>query len=230
MAPPQGLAICTYTADLAEQSGDTEEVKRVKDTLEELEQRASELDRRRTQSITAISWINQRNRDKMKETFLGGQYVTQEEADDDPFTRKRNTMKMVAAVKEKAGTNVMTAENAVEEAGGSAMVTETSTVTVAYAPNSAPIAAAPPGSRGLPHLPMSTMVVPPPSSALADDLFSAHDFDVDIDLIVPGAAASSAGNSKGDSDSLNDNVGAAGESSGHRALSLSDWKKKRGLL
>ena len=66
-----------------------EEVKRLRNDLDKLEQRAVELDRLRTQSITGISWINQRNRDKMKETFLGGRYEDEVDADDDPFTRQK---------------------------------------------------------------------------------------------------------------------------------------------
>lgn len=81
--------------EIAEQTGNVSEVERLRRTLDEIEQRASELDRRRTQSITGISWINQRNRDKMKETFLGGGYHGESYNADDPFTRKNTRMKVL---------------------------------------------------------------------------------------------------------------------------------------
>ncbi|KAF3845282.1 hypothetical protein F7725_008445 [Dissostichus mawsoni] len=47
---------------MAEEVGDNDKVKSIQDTLNELEERAEMLDRQRTKSISAISYINQRNR------------------------------------------------------------------------------------------------------------------------------------------------------------------------
>jgi RNA polymerase-associated protein RTF1 len=83
-----------YFQEIAEQTGNVTEVDRLRRIIDDLEQRASELDRRRTQNITGISWINQRNRDKMKETFLGGGYHGDSYNADDPFTRKNTRTKV----------------------------------------------------------------------------------------------------------------------------------------
>lgn len=98
---------------------------------------------------------------------------------------------MVAGVKDKAGTSMATVEKTEETVvAPSAAATKDSSTSapVAYAPTSAPVvvAAATVTKTVQQQLPRANLVVPMPPSALADDLFSAHDFDVDIDLNVPG--------------------------------------------
>lgn len=51
-------------------------------------------ERRRSQSIRGISWINQRNRQAIKEAILSGQVHIETSSQDDPFTRKNARMKV----------------------------------------------------------------------------------------------------------------------------------------
>lgn len=48
---------------MAEDLGDQDKAKQIQDQLNELEERAEALDRQRTKNISAISYINQRNRE-----------------------------------------------------------------------------------------------------------------------------------------------------------------------
>lgn len=49
---------------IAEQEGNIDEAEKLKEQLDALEERAEELDRIRTGNISAISYINQRNRQR----------------------------------------------------------------------------------------------------------------------------------------------------------------------
>uniref|UniRef100_A0A1I7XMJ7 DDE_Tnp_1_7 domain-containing protein n=1 Tax=Heterorhabditis bacteriophora TaxID=37862 RepID=A0A1I7XMJ7_HETBA len=52
-------------------------------------------DKKRSADISAITWINQRNRNKMKEQFLGDNVQIDMGHQDDPFTRKKDRMKVL---------------------------------------------------------------------------------------------------------------------------------------
>uniref|UniRef100_A0A915E9E7 Plus3 domain-containing protein n=1 Tax=Ditylenchus dipsaci TaxID=166011 RepID=A0A915E9E7_9BILA len=83
--------------EFAEQSGNVQLVQELQQKLDELETRADTLDRQRSQKLSVVTWINQRNRDHMKQSFLGGGvFHTDESGQDDPFTRKSGKMKVVS--------------------------------------------------------------------------------------------------------------------------------------
>ncbi|KAK6043834.1 hypothetical protein COOONC_18662, partial [Cooperia oncophora] len=79
--------------EIAEQTGDHEAVRRLQQELEELDSRAERAEKKRCADISAINWINQRNRNKMKEHFLGDRVEIDMGQQDDPFTRKKGLMK-----------------------------------------------------------------------------------------------------------------------------------------
>uniref|UniRef100_A0A0K0CTX8 BRCA1-associated protein n=1 Tax=Angiostrongylus cantonensis TaxID=6313 RepID=A0A0K0CTX8_ANGCA len=74
MASHYGLCACHM--EIAEQTGDHEAVRRLQQELEELDSRADRADKKRCADISAINWINQRNRNKMKEQFLSDKVVS----------------------------------------------------------------------------------------------------------------------------------------------------------
>ncbi|KAL1484380.1 hypothetical protein MTO96_011356 [Rhipicephalus appendiculatus] len=78
--------------EMAEQKGDNEEAQRLSGELEQLEERARELDKQRTSTISAISYINERNRMKniveIERAILEEAKLNKEKADD-PFTRRK---------------------------------------------------------------------------------------------------------------------------------------------
>lgn len=51
-------------------------------------------ERRRTQSTRGISWINQRNRQAMKDAVFSGQLHIEASSEYDPFTRKNARTKV----------------------------------------------------------------------------------------------------------------------------------------
>lgn len=54
-------------------------------------------DRQRSQKLSVVTWINQRNRDYMKQSFLGKNVANYDsKVEDDPFTRKSGKMRMVS--------------------------------------------------------------------------------------------------------------------------------------
>ncbi|KAG7229180.1 hypothetical protein INR49_013123 [Caranx melampygus] len=84
---------------MAEESGDGERVKVIQDELNELEERAEALDRQRTKNISAISYINQRNRswnivESEKALVAEGQNSKNQQMD--PFTRRQCKPTMVS--------------------------------------------------------------------------------------------------------------------------------------
>ncbi|KAJ1346929.1 hypothetical protein KIN20_001859 [Parelaphostrongylus tenuis] len=85
--------------EIAEQTGDHEAVRRLQQELEELDSRADRADKKRCADISAINWINQRNRNKMKEQFLSDKVEIDLGHQDDPFTRKKERMKVVSGTK-----------------------------------------------------------------------------------------------------------------------------------
>ncbi|KJH49958.1 hypothetical protein DICVIV_03905 [Dictyocaulus viviparus] len=85
--------------EIAEQTGDHEAVRRLQHELDELDSRADRADKKRCADISAINWINQRNRNKMKEQFLSDKVEIDMGHQDDPFTRKKERMKVVSGTK-----------------------------------------------------------------------------------------------------------------------------------
>ncbi|XP_033214512.1 RNA polymerase-associated protein Rtf1-like [Belonocnema kinseyi] len=85
--------------EVANGRGDNEESNRLTQELSELEERASELDKMRTATISSISYINDRNR---KRNVEGAEKAIKEEIRaskgkevDDPFTRRSTRPRMV---------------------------------------------------------------------------------------------------------------------------------------
>ncbi|CAK9293506.1 unnamed protein product [Gordionus sp. m RMFG-2023] len=88
-------SILLKTKEEAESLGDDEKVFEIKQQLEELEIKATELDRLRNSSLSAVSYINQRNR---KQNIIQSEKANMEDYinkstsalnEDDPFTRRK---------------------------------------------------------------------------------------------------------------------------------------------
>uniref|UniRef100_A0A224Z892 RNA polymerase-associated protein RTF1 n=1 Tax=Rhipicephalus zambeziensis TaxID=60191 RepID=A0A224Z892_9ACAR len=182
--------------EMAEQKGDNEEAQRLSGELEQLEERARELDKQRTSTISAISYINERNRMKniveIERAILEEAKLNKEKADD-PFTRRKCAPSLVT----KKG------------------------------PAEAKAAAPAPVKK--PEQPVVSPAAVEPTRKQQDqqphrneeDMFSAHDFDIKIDLDISVSTAPSA---------------VARPSTGARAavpkrsLNLEEYKKLRGLI
>ncbi|KAK5982050.1 RNA polymerase-associated protein RTF1 [Trichostrongylus colubriformis] len=189
--------------EIAEQTGDHEAVRRLQNELEELDSRAERAEKKRCADISAINWINQRNRNKMKEQFLGDKVEIDMGHQDDPFTRKKGLMKVVSGTK------------------GAAQLLEAGTSTP-------PTSSAPPSDmKSSPF--MTPSARPPQQSKSASNLFDLHSsinkIELDIDL---GKLARPASSRVEDSLHLpSPRPTAPPPTSGSRPLSLEDYRRRK---
>lgn len=153
--------------EMAEQKGDHEEAQRLSGELEQLEERARELDKQRTSTISAISYINERNRLKniveIERAILEEAKLNKEKADD-PFTRRKCAPSLVT----KRGP-------AEAKAAAPAPVKKPEQPLV----NPAAVEPTRKQQDQQPH-------------RNEEDMFSAHDFDIKIDLDISVSTAPSA--------------------------------------
>ncbi|VBB32491.1 unnamed protein product [Acanthocheilonema viteae] len=202
----------------AEQYGNVEEVQLLQQQIDDLEARAAELERRRSQSIRGISWINQRNRQAIKEAILSGQIHVETSSQDDPFTRKNARMKpvpgrdkMTQHLNEKRDTNYRSNDGPSSQS----LVIELS-------------------DQKQPSPQKGTINAGP--SGPVSDLFNAHNFDVDIDIAIPAAMALSSSAPSLSSMDVNSRHPGLGSNrstiskGSSRPLSLEDYKRRKNLL
>lgn len=87
-------------------SGDDEKAAEIKQKLHELEERAEELDKLRTSTISSISYINDRNRKKNVEeaekAIMEELRANKGKKIDDPFTRRSTKPRMVFKAQDQA--------------------------------------------------------------------------------------------------------------------------------
>lgn len=154
--------------EMAEQKGDQEETQRLAGELEQLEERARELDKQRTSTISAISYINERNRLKniveIERAILEEAKLNKEKADD-PFTRR------------KCAPSLVTKKGPAEAKVAAPVPTKKPEQP---AVNTA--AAVEPTRKQQDQQPRRN----------EEDMFSAHDFDIKIDLDISVSSAPSA--------------------------------------
>lgn len=140
--------------------GDDETASRLNIELGELEERASELDKMRTSTISSISYINDRNRKKNVEeaekAIMEEHKANRGKKIDDPFTRRSTKPRMVYKPDE-------------EETAPSEILAEKSQAQISAITNNDRE-----NGQETKKIKQST-----------EDLFNAHDFDITIDLEVP---------------------------------------------
>ncbi|KTF75711.1 hypothetical protein cypCar_00021328, partial [Cyprinus carpio] len=151
---------------MAEESGDGEKVKVLQGQLNELEERAEALDRQRTKNISAISYINQRNRswnivESEKALVAEGQNSKNQQMD--PFTRRQCKPTMVSNARDPSVHAAILAHLNQKYGSGSGQDNSQQA-----------------NKQGLPS--QKDRDVTKPTSDLSEDLFKVHDFDVKIDL------------------------------------------------
>ncbi|XP_054469467.1 RNA polymerase-associated protein RTF1 homolog [Anoplopoma fimbria] len=192
---------------MAEESGDADKVKAIQDELNELEERAEALDRQRTKSISAISYINQRNRswnivESEKALVAEGQNAKNQQMD--PFTRRQCKPTMVSNARDPSVHAAILAHLNQKYGSGSASDAAGMELSIQGQVN------------------QKDKDGPKPNTDLSEDLFKVHDFDVKIDLQVPNAEAKSL--------SVSSNALPVKDGAPRRSLNLEDYKKRRGLI
>lgn len=151
--------------DMALSRGLDEEARDLDKKLAELEERATELDKMRTSTISSISYINDRNRkrnvEEAEKAIIEELRSNKGKKADDPFTRRSTKPRMNFRPSAPEGSPAnLPADTPME-----------------------PATRAVPTEQDNPDSVLKEDKQPAP--ATQDDLFSAHDFDIKIDLEVP---------------------------------------------
>ncbi|KAM5235736.1 RNA polymerase-associated protein RTF1 homolog [Ctenodactylus gundi] len=189
---------------MAEDLGDQDKAKQIQDQLNELEERAEALDRQRTKNISAISYINQRNREwniVESEKALVAESHNMKNQQMDPFTRRQCKPTIVSNSRDPAVQAAILAQ-----------------LNAKY------------GSGVLPDAPKEMNkgqgkdkdLNSKSASDLSEDLFKVHDFDVKIDLQVPSSESKAL--------AITSKAPPAKDGAPRRSLNLEDYKKRRGLI
>ncbi|XP_041430300.1 RNA polymerase-associated protein RTF1 homolog isoform X1 [Xenopus laevis] len=189
---------------MAEEAGDQDKAKQIQDHMNELEERAEALDRQRTKNISAISYINQRNREwniVESEKALVAESQSMKQQQMDPFTRRQCKPTMVSNSRDPAVQAAIIAQlNAKYGSGASTDASKDN------------------GTAQSKDKDGNTMS----ASDLSEDLFKVHDFDVKIDLQVPSSESKSL--------AISSKAPPAKDGAPRRSLNLEDYKKRRGLI
>jgi len=193
--------------DNAVQAGDETLTEELNTKLAAIEERAEELDKARSSKISSIALINDKNRKRNIERAEAG--IREEMARkkregevNDPFTRRKTAPVLATSVLKKKGIpEVITSEFLAEYAKKQKEEEE------ATKDNPVTEKKCEDDSKKDP----------------VDDLFSAHDFDITIDLGVPGQNSAANVNLKPVTN-IKPSTGPK------KSLNLADYKKKRGLI
>lgn len=188
--------------EVAEAQGDTARVTELQQELDDLEERAQELDRKRSSNISSVSYINRRNRLKDAENAmeaLSREIQEMKHAKADPFTRRSCKPTIVTKSKDPEIEAVIQARyqkkfRATEEVSDFDQLTQK-------------------------KLSDKNGTEKRNEMAMGADLYSVHDFDIKLDLEVPSVITSSTSNDTG-----------LPSSGPRRSLNLEDYKKRRGLI
>ncbi|KAM0737332.1 RNA polymerase-associated protein Rtf1 [Formica fusca] len=186
--------------DAANCRGDDETASRLNQELSELEERASELDKMRTATISSISYINDRNRKKNVEeaekAIMEELKANKGKKVDDPFTRRSTKPRMVFKPEDESE------------------VVSTVPVNDKSSPRPAvdSVSTANDKENGQESKKKQS----------TEDLFNAHDFDITIDLEVPIP--------NNPVSVLPKPINNIKDTGPRRSLNLEDYKKKRGLI
>ncbi|CAK1595160.1 unnamed protein product [Parnassius mnemosyne] len=203
--------------DVAQLRGDDELVMELNAKIQELEDRASQLDKTRTSSIQSISYINNRNRKLNVETaekaIMEEVKANKGKKQDDPFTR-RHTKPVMNFKSHQGGRSQEFARN--EEAAA---------VDAQKEKEEEERAARERQERERLLLNQQNEVEKPKKDKTSTDnasLYSLHDFDINIDLDLPVAKTIS---------SQPKQVAAKVKETGpKRSLNLEEYKKRHGLI
>ncbi|XP_041352904.1 RNA polymerase-associated protein RTF1 homolog [Gigantopelta aegis] len=198
--------------ETAEIQNEREKAIELQQELDELEERAIILDKRRTNTINSISYINQRNRERNivdAESAAKVEVAEMKLAEADPFTRRHCRPTLVTKTRD---VNEISAEAKKEDQKKpeEAMDTTDSGPTPANGlPKAIGGADTDDGKGGS-------------GRKSSDDLFAVHDFDIKLDLEMPSSTPSVT--------VFRSPVVSGRDGAPRRSLNLEDYKKRRGLI
>lgn len=203
--------------DIAAQKGDDESVEKLTEKIADLDEKANSLDKRRTQTIAAISYINERNRknnvEKAEKAIMAEIEAKKGAKIDDPFTRRSTRPTMVTRTKEP---DIQSSEMLIKVEMERKMKQEEEKRKKEEELNRKKQDEEKKKDEERKRI-------------QAEDLFAAHDFDVkiDLDVTIPGNASAPVGPRQNLGSATN---GSSVSAAPKRSLNLEEYKKKKGLI
>ncbi|KAG7174089.1 RNA polymerase-associated protein Rtf1-like, partial [Homarus americanus] len=201
--------------DMAQQKGDDETVEKLNEKIADLDEKANSLDKRRTQTIAAISYINERNRknnvEKAEKAIMAEIEAKKGLKVEDPFTRRSTRPTMVTKTREP---EIQSSEMLIrmEMERKRRMDDDKKKREEEVSKKKQDEEKKKDEER---------------KRVQAEDLFAAHDFDVKIDLDVSMPASAPVGPRQTLGNATN---GSSIGSAPKRSLNLEEYKKKKGLI
>lgn len=213
--------------EMAEQLNNIDDVLRITQEIEELESKAKELDLKRTSNISAISYINERNRMRNiieSEKAIMEAREKEKEQGDDPFRRRKCAPMLVHKfAKSNPATSNASVKKEADETGKEGIKDEPDGLKSKF-------------DIKTENDELAEETSPKSNSIVNNDLFSAHNFDIQIDFdIGTSLNSSSTANSfssasySPQSHSFNSSISKP-PSTNRRSLNLEEYKKKKGLI
>ncbi|KAK8720930.1 hypothetical protein OTU49_013017 [Cherax quadricarinatus] len=201
--------------DMAQQKGDDETVEKLNEKIADLDEKANSLDKRRTQTIAAISYINERNRknnvEKAEKAILAEIEAKKGLKVEDPFTRRSTRPTMVTKTKEpEIHSSEMLLRMEMERKKKMDEDKKKKDEEISRKKQDEEKKKDEERKR-----------------VQAEDLFAAHDFDVKIDLDVTMPASAPLGPRQTLGNATNES---SNGSAPKRSLNLEEYKKKKGLI
>ena len=201
---------------------DADQIEEIQQQLADVEGKAEELDKQRSKGLTAISYINERNRKRnvVEAEKALAEELAEETGAPDPFTRMSSKPQLVTKTKDQVVSSVMLAKLAQAQKDQDDEAVKKITREVAKeAGEDMDLHDLSAGARR-----KSMDATTPDKAAPSDDLYAAHNFDITIDL--PAMS---------DPTPLPKAVAAAPSrptpsSQPKRSLDLEAYKKRRGLI
>ncbi|KAJ7371034.1 RNA polymerase-associated protein rtf1 [Desmophyllum pertusum] len=213
--------------EIAEQKGNAEEAEKLRSELEDLEEKAQHLDKVRSKNLSAISYINERNRKRniIEAEKAAAEEMMNEEQKADPFTRRKTLPQLVSMVKNASSpaTGVENEENIEEGSSPDPQFTSVDGASSSSQPMDTVVSD---GDRML-DTPVdgNRAQAPEGKPSQSEDLFSAHNFDITINLDIPAPGTESRPAVATPRPSNTERDGTP-----RRSLNLEDYKKRRGLI
>lgn len=201
--------------DIAAQKGDDESVEKLTEKIADLDEKANSLDKRRTQTIASISYINERNRknnvEKAEKAIMAEIEAKKGMKVADPFTRRSTRPTMVTRTKEP---DIQSSEMLIrmELERKKKQEDEKRKKEEELCKKKQDDEKKKDEER---------------KRIQAEDLFAAHDFDVKIDLDVSIPASAPVGPRTSLGNATN---GSSVSAAPKRSLNLEEYKKKKGLI
>lgn len=200
----------------AEQMNNYVEAERIQQELNHIEERAKELDKQRTHSIAAISFINERNRAKniqeAEKAILAEAEKERASGQDDPFRRRKCAPTLFTLKNQK---NQQNEGNGTHGNLGDSVDSASQNNSSLGESKSKLLNCKDKGNSS-------------PNPVDDGDLFNAHNFDIHLDFDIPTSTLPPTApvNSYNCSVSLN----VSSSSNNRRSLNLEEYKKKKGLI